>query len=128
MKLLIFTVLASGVLASGAQLDTHDIENPVARAVVDPKTVDATKLSVLSVLKIAVPSGEVPFPTGGAEPEWFKNIPADVKSLLPMLYPALTPSPSTIMSSASASSNVSPMPSPIPACVYPPPFGDSSFA
>jgi hypothetical protein len=86
---IIFTAsaLAAGTLASAA-LNAHDIENLVVREI-DPKTMDPTRLSVLSVLKTAIPTGSnFPQPTGGFEPEWFSKLPADVKSLLPSLYPA----------------------------------------
>lgn len=95
---------ATGTLASAA-LDAHDIENLVAREI-DPKTMDPTRLSVLSVLKTAIPSGsDFPLPTGGFEPEWFSKLPADVKSLLPSLYPAEAPvssSSSAILSASTA--------------------------
>jgi hypothetical protein len=104
---IIFTAsaLAIGTLASAA-LNAHDIENLVAREI-DPKTMDPTRLSVLSVLKTAIPTGsDFPRPTGDFEPEWFSKLPADVKSLLPSLYPAAAVA-SGAASSASASASSS---------------------
>ncbi|KAJ4372215.1 hypothetical protein N0V83_003989 [Neocucurbitaria cava] len=88
MKLLLFLpVLALGTLASNANFANHEIKALLGRAI-DPKTMDATQLSVLSVLRTAMPTGvDTPLPTGDFEPEWYQKLPADVKSLLPSLYP-----------------------------------------
>ncbi|KAI4915493.1 hypothetical protein J4E90_003938 [Alternaria incomplexa] len=56
---------------------------------IDPATMNPTLLSVLSVLKTAMPAGpNAPMPTGDLEPDWYQKLPGDVKSLLPELYPA----------------------------------------
>ncbi|EUC36019.1 hypothetical protein COCVIDRAFT_65945, partial [Bipolaris victoriae FI3] len=60
---------------------------------IDPADMNPTQLSILSVLKTAIPSGtSIPMPTGTSEPDWYKNLPDDVKSLLPQFYPATTTS------------------------------------
>ncbi|KAI4701446.1 hypothetical protein J4E81_003186 [Alternaria sp. BMP 2799] len=74
---------STGVLASAIQLP-----NLQDRAI-DPATMNPTLLSVLSVLKTAMPTGpNAPMPTGDMEPNWYQKLPGDVKSLLPELYPA----------------------------------------
>jgi hypothetical protein len=76
----------SGASASNGP-NAHGLEDLVARGI-DPKTMDPTRLSVLSVLRTAIPSGsDFPQPTGDFEPEWYRKLPEDVKSLLPSLYP-----------------------------------------
>jgi hypothetical protein len=78
--------LFSGALASNGP-NAHGLEDLVARGI-DPKTMDPTRLSVLSVLRTAIPSGsDFPQPTGDFEPDWYRKLPEDVKSLLPSLYP-----------------------------------------
>jgi hypothetical protein len=78
--------LFSGALASDGP-NAHGLEDLVARGI-DPKTVDPTRLSVLSVLRTAIPSGpDFAQPTSDFEPEWYRKLPEDVKSLLPSLYP-----------------------------------------
>jgi hypothetical protein len=99
MKLSIISAsaLAMGALASEAQLNPREIEALVARSLIDPKYLDPTRLSVLSILK-----------TGDFEPDWYKSLPANVKSLLPKLYSAPAPSPSAnVAVLASTTSNVS---------------------
>ncbi|KAH3989418.1 hypothetical protein HBH98_208130 [Parastagonospora nodorum] len=79
--------LAAGSAFSNNNLPANNVENFVARAI-DPKTMDPTRLSVLSVLKTAIPcSARYPEATGEVE-EWYSKLPVDVKSLLPSLYPA----------------------------------------
>lgn len=75
----------------------------VARAI-DPQTMDPTKLSVLSVLHTAVPTGLGALPTGDAMPAWYQQLPEDVKSLLPKLYPGGVEQVSSVVVSVSASS------------------------
>lgn len=110
MKFIILTVtaLAAGTFASESQLDAHDIEDMLARSIIDPKIINPTKLSVLRILKTAVPSGDFAHPTGDSAPDWVKNLPWDVKSLLPELYSVANPS----LSADVSSSNVSLAPSP----------------
>ncbi|KAL6711892.1 hypothetical protein ACN47E_002935 [Coniothyrium glycines] len=73
---LIFPLISSVVLAS------------IAAREIDPQTMDPTRLSVLQILKTAMPTdANVPLPTGGTEPSWYAQLPADVKALLPGLYP-----------------------------------------
>jgi hypothetical protein len=86
--LLPLTALAPLTLATKARLAAHDIQDLAARAI-DPTTMDPVRLSVLSVMRTAIPSGtDFPKPTDGVEPEWWQKLPEDVKSLLPVLYPA----------------------------------------
>jgi hypothetical protein len=99
-NILTATALAFSTLASSAQLNVHGLEDLVPRDI-DPKTMDPTRLSVLSVLRTAIPSGtDFPKPSGDFEPDWYKNLPADVKSLLPSLYPVTITSTSTSTSTA----------------------------
>jgi hypothetical protein len=100
MKYIIFPAIALVAFASGsnAQLRAHDVADLVARDT-DPKTMDPTRLSVLSVLRTAIPSGsDFPRPTGDFEPEWYQKLPEDVKSLLPSLYPAPASATSELVS------------------------------
>ncbi|KAE8822892.1 hypothetical protein PTNB73_09588 [Pyrenophora teres f. teres] len=54
----------------------------------DPATMDPAHFSILKVLKSAMPSStDVPMPKADFEPEWYQKLPADVKALLPGLYP-----------------------------------------
>lgn len=99
------TALATRALATKAQLNAHDIQDLVARAI-DPATMDPTRLSVLSVMRTAIPSGpDFPKPTDGSEPEWWQKLPADVKSLLPVLYPATETASVSVSSSSAAVSS-----------------------
>jgi hypothetical protein len=99
-NILTATALAFSTLASSTQLNVHGLEDLVPRDI-DPKTMDPTRLSVLSVLRTAIPSGtDFPKPSGDFEPDWYKNLPADVKSLLPSLYPVTITSTSTSTSTA----------------------------
>jgi hypothetical protein len=101
------TALALATLGSSAHLNLHGLEDLVAREI-DPKTMDPTRLSVLSVLRTAIPSGsDFPKPTGDFEPEWYKNLPDDVKSLLPSLYPATLTLTSTSTTTSTATMHVS---------------------
>jgi hypothetical protein len=110
------TALALATLASSARLNVHGLEDLVPRDI-DPKTMDPTRLSVLSVLRTAIPSGtDFPKPTGDFEPDWYKNLPADVKSLLPSLYPATLTLTSTSTTTSIATVHVSAA-APIPTSV-----------
>ncbi|KAF1912324.1 hypothetical protein BDU57DRAFT_582486 [Ampelomyces quisqualis] len=87
MKYIIFLTIALVAFASvsSAQLKAHDVADLVAR----DTYLNPTRLSVLSVLRTAIPSGSnFPRPTGDFVPEWYQKLPEDVKSLLPSLYPA----------------------------------------
>lgn len=103
--LIFASALSVGTLASKADhMNAHEVKDLVARAI-DPKTMDSTRLSVLLVLKTAIPSGpEFPQPTGDIKPDWYQKLPEDVKSLLPSLYPV---SPKT-SSARSLSATISP--------------------
>jgi hypothetical protein len=106
--LIFVSALAAGTLASKADhMNAHEIKDLVARAI-DPKTMDPTRLSVLLVLKTAIPSGpEFPQPTGDIKPDWYQKLSEDVKSLLPSLYPVFSKTPSAGSSSATVSPSVS---------------------
>ncbi|KAI4946749.1 hypothetical protein J4E91_006921 [Alternaria rosae] len=83
-SLSILTAFAS----TGAFASAINYANLQDRAI-DPATMNPTLLSVLSVLKTAMPTGpNAPMPTGDLEPNWYQQLPGDVKSLLPELYPA----------------------------------------
>lgn len=112
----ILSALAFATLAFSARLNVYGLEDLVPRDI-DPKTMDPTRLSVLSVLRTAIPSGsDFPKPTGDFEPDWYKNLPADVKSLLPSLYPATSTLTSTSTSTSTATVTV-PAPASIPTSV-----------
>lgn len=89
------TILSTGALlasahASTAHSNVHAVADLIARAL-DPATMDPTKLSVLSVLKTAMPTAtgtDIVLPTGDATPQWYKDLPADVMVLLAQMYPA----------------------------------------
>jgi hypothetical protein len=81
-SLIIFTAFTSSAVASAIQLP-----NLMDRAI-DPATMNPTLFSVLSVLKTGMPTGpNVPMPTGDFIPDWYQNLPGDVKRLLPSFYP-----------------------------------------
>ncbi|KAF1839968.1 uncharacterized protein K460DRAFT_421633 [Cucurbitaria berberidis CBS 394.84] len=89
-SLLILPALAAGILASKVALNNHELAALLGRAI-DPIIMDPTQLSVLSVLRTAMPTAsDTPMPQDDFEPEWYQNLPQDVKSLLPSLYPATT--------------------------------------
>lgn len=95
--------LVAGTLATDSQLKAHELQDLAARSI-DPQTMDPTRLSILSVLKTAMPSGvDVAEPTGSVEPEWYKDLPENIKSLLPILYPHVT---SIVTSSVAAETSV----------------------
>ncbi|KAF2627773.1 hypothetical protein BU25DRAFT_458185 [Macroventuria anomochaeta] len=82
-----------------AHPNIHAVADLIARAI-DPATIDPTKLSVLSVLKTAMPTGtgtDIVLPTGDVAPQWYKDLPADVMVLLAQMYPA-TPTVAVAMS------------------------------
>ena len=65
---------------------------------------DPTKLSVLSVLRTAMPTAtgtDIVLPTGSATPQWYKDLPADVMVLLAQMYPA-TPTATDVVSQTSS--------------------------
>ncbi|OAL55758.1 hypothetical protein IQ07DRAFT_177239 [Pyrenochaeta sp. DS3sAY3a] len=120
-SLLILPLLTVGALAGDAHFDNNQIRALVERAI-DPKTMDPTRLSVLSVLRTAMPTGvDAPLPTGDYEPEWYQKLPADIKSLLPSLYPASTTAagPAPIVSDAASQT-------PAPTSSAAPPLASSS--
>ncbi|EMD94269.1 hypothetical protein COCC4DRAFT_48563 [Bipolaris maydis ATCC 48331] len=72
-------------------LEDNNAANMLLDRAIDPADMNPTQFSILSVLKTAMPSGtSIPMPTGTSEPDWYKNLPDDVKSLLPQFYPATT--------------------------------------
>jgi hypothetical protein len=86
--------VAAGSIFHSDQLVPNNAVRLVARKI-DPNTMDPTRLSVLSVLKTAIPCGaHYPESTGDMQ-AWYSKLPADVKALLPSLYPVIsTASPS----------------------------------
>ncbi|KAF9699571.1 hypothetical protein EKO04_002575 [Ascochyta lentis] len=84
------STITASVLASTAHSNVHAVADLIVRAM-NPATMDPTKLSVLSVLKTAMPTAtgtDVVLPTGEATPQWYKDLPADVMVLLAQMYPA----------------------------------------
>lgn len=109
--ILLGSTLLTTAFASTAPPGAHTMADLLARAI-DPATMDPTKLSVLSVLKTAMPATgtgtDIILPIGTAAPQWYKDLPADVMVLLAQMYPA-TPtavavSETAMSASASASS------------------------
>lgn len=80
-------------LASTAHPNVHAVADLVARAM-DPATMNPTKVSVLSVLKTAMPTSgtgtDIVLPTGTVMPQWYKDLPAEIMVLLAQMYPATT--------------------------------------
>jgi hypothetical protein len=83
----IFTLVAPG-LSTGMRVGGREPKELLAR-MMDPQTMDPMRLSVLSVLKTAMPTdAEAPMPTGDNSPKWYQDLPADVMVLLAQMYPA----------------------------------------
>ena len=83
----LFALVAPG-LATGMRVGGREPKELLAR-MMDPQTMDPMRLSVLSVLKTAMPTdSEAPMPTGGNSPQWYQDLPADVIILLAQMYPA----------------------------------------
>ena len=96
------TALVTSALASPP---SHAVADLLVRAM-DPATMDPTKLSVLSVLKTAIPTAsgtDIVLPTGNAMPQWYKDLPADVMVLLAQMYPETA----AVAATGSASTTVS---------------------
>ncbi|KAH7399309.1 hypothetical protein BKA66DRAFT_160644 [Pyrenochaeta sp. MPI-SDFR-AT-0127] len=107
----IIPTLAVVALASNAHINLYH-QNELFRRTIDPKTMDPTQLSVLSVLRTAIPTGpNIALPTGDFEPEWYAKLPADIKSLLPSLYPA------KVVVAAATATATSDGPTPVPESV-----------
>ncbi|KAF2636363.1 hypothetical protein P280DRAFT_156388 [Massarina eburnea CBS 473.64] len=112
-------------------MSVNHAHNFFHKRVVDPAA-DPTRASVLSVLATAIPSDVLsslsahPDPTlapGANPPEWFEKLPADVKSLLPELFPeedvhANPPSesnpPTSVAPTSASTSSVATPPGPKP--------------
>ncbi|KAF5849886.1 hypothetical protein GGP41_005296 [Bipolaris sorokiniana] len=122
MRLTTLLFVATTAMASRVYLiEDNDDANMLLDRAMDPADMNPTQLSILSVLKTAMPSGtSIPMLTGTSEPDWYKNLPDDVKSLLPQFYPATTTSSVESTSSSSSSSEVTsqasstPTPTPTP--------------
>lgn len=98
------STLAVGAMASSAHPNIHAVADLLARAI-DPATMDPTKLSVLSVLKTAMPTAtNAALPTGDSIPQWYQDLPADVMVLLAQMYPA-TPSAEAVGETLTSGSN-----------------------
>ncbi|KAG9199670.1 hypothetical protein G6514_008225 [Epicoccum nigrum] len=101
------SILPIAALAvSASARNVHVIGDLMAREI-DPATMDPTKLSVLSVLKTAIPTPTgtetaIALPTGDFTPQWYKDLPADVIMLLAQMYPA-TPTSASSTSATSTS-------------------------
>ncbi|USP77199.1 hypothetical protein yc1106_04473 [Curvularia clavata] len=108
MKLTALFPFVTTVIAS----QVYHLHDNYARAMlmdrgIDPSTMDPALLSLLMVLKTAMPSGtNVPLPTGTSEPDWYKNLPDNIKSSLHQYYPATATSSSSSSSSSSSTSQV----------------------
>ena len=114
MKLkIILPIMALAVSASARNV--HVVGDLKAREI-DPATMDPTKLSILSVLKTAVPTltgTELALPTGNSirtgdfSAQWLQDLPPDVLILLAQMYPTThtseTAAPATSTSDAAVS-------------------------
>ncbi|KZM25622.1 uncharacterized protein EKO05_0001943 [Ascochyta rabiei] len=107
--ILTVSAITASAVASTTYPNVHAVVDLNARAM-DPATMDPTKLSVLSVLKTVMPTAtgtDVVLPTGGATPQWYKDLPADVMVLLVQMYPvaqvAAVSGTSSIAANASSS-------------------------
>ncbi|KNG46619.1 hypothetical protein TW65_06845 [Stemphylium lycopersici] len=97
MKATLIFSLATSALASAVQFPYNNAANVNAaiagtlmNRAIDPATMDPTQFSILSVLKTAMPTGpNMPMPSRGVEPVWYKELPEDVKVLLPKFYPVV---------------------------------------
>lgn len=88
-NILSLAIVATATTATASHV--HGLDDLIARAM-DPAAMDPTKLSVLSVLKTAMPmptgtATEIVLPTGDIAPQWYKDLPADVMVLLAQMYP-----------------------------------------
>ncbi|KAJ8115484.1 hypothetical protein OPT61_g2891 [Boeremia exigua] len=102
------SMLLAGSLANTVHPNVHAVADLVARAI-DPATMDPTKLSVLSVLKTAIPTPtgtDIVLPTGDAAPQWYKDLPADVMVLLAQMYPAAPTTAATTSETTTVPSSV----------------------
>lgn len=105
------TILSLAVVAictAATDIHMHAVADLIARAM-DPATMNPTKVSVLSVLKTAMPAPtgtatNIVLPTGKILPQWFQNLPDDVMVLLAQLYPG---APTTAATAAPAANNSS---------------------
>ncbi|KAJ4322040.1 hypothetical protein N0V94_002619 [Neodidymelliopsis sp. IMI 364377] len=96
------SIIATSAMASSTHPNLHAVADLIARAI-DPATMDPTKLSVLSVLKTAMPTAtDATLPTGTAAPQWYKDLPADVMVLLAQMYP-VTPTAAAEIETAAVS-------------------------
>ena len=113
MKLTI--ILPIMALATSASARNVHVMGDLKAREIDPATMDPTKLSILSVLKTAIPtlSGtELAVPTGDTRigdysAQWIQNLPPDFLTLLAQMYPTThtseTAAPATSISDAAVS-------------------------
>lgn len=105
------SALLSVALANTAHPSAHAVADLLARAV-DPATMDPTRLSVLSVLKTAIPSStdtgiDISLPTGDVAPKWYSDLPADIMVLLAQMYPATPTAAAAVSETAVMAANAS---------------------
>jgi hypothetical protein len=101
------SIIISALALAGSVLSSAVKFPDLAARMIDPATMDPTRLSVLSVLKTAIPtSPNSPMPTGDYEPAWYQALPQDVKSLLPALYPVVAVATSEVSVSQTPESAV----------------------
>jgi hypothetical protein len=80
--------LVAPAMSTGMRVGGREAQELVAR-MMDPQTMDPMRLSVLSVLKTAMPTGaDAPMPTGSNSPKWYQDLPPDIMILLAQMYPA----------------------------------------
>jgi hypothetical protein len=80
--------LVAPAMSTGMRVGGHEARELMAR-MMDPQTMDPMRLSVLSVLKTAMPTGaDAPMPTGSNSPKWYQDLPPDIMILLAQMYPA----------------------------------------
>ncbi|KAJ4988058.1 hypothetical protein SVAN01_06470 [Stagonosporopsis vannaccii] len=111
-SILSICALLTGALADTSLPGAYAKASHLGRAV-DPETMDPTKLSVLSVLKTAMPDPtgtetDIVLPTGDTAPQWYKDLPADLMVLLAQMYPATPTAAAVVSGTAVASANATP--------------------
>lgn len=102
----VFALVAPGI-CGGMRVGDYGAKELLARAM-DPQTMDPMRLSVLSVLKTAMPTeADAPMPTGDNSPKWYQDLPADVMVLLAQMYPATLPASEAVSATPGAVSATS---------------------
>lgn len=100
----ILFLAVAAITTTATASNIHEVADLIVRAM-DPATMDPIKLSILSVLKTAMPTPtgtvtDITLPTGDIAPQWYKDLPADVMVLLAQMYPAIPTASATASQAA----------------------------